>query len=204
MARASEIAGSNRIGYLGAALGWERGPFSLQLMATDMSMSDYTRASKVGVGATAAYRVGRWKPYLTGSRSIIILSIRALDDAAGVGPPQASCAVSGRPSLATPRHDQTTIGVGVRYDFADNMALKLQFDRIDAKPIPPALLDDRGFVTGPRSPTVFSNAGFRLLSVRPCEFIRSSLRSSCCCSRRTTWRLRNSSSSSITTAASPP
>ena len=53
------------------------------------------------------------------------------------------------------RHDQTTIGVGVRYDFADNMALKLQFDRIDAKRSS-ALLDDRGFVTGPRSPTVFS------------------------------------------------
>jgi hypothetical protein len=35
------------------------------------------------------------------------------------------------------------------------MALKLQFDRIDAKRSS-ALLDDRGFVTGPRSPTVFS------------------------------------------------
>ena len=154
VARASEIAGSNRIGYLGAALGWERGPFSLQLMATDMSMSVYPRFEGWGAGATAAYRVGRWKPYLTGSRSILDPVDRALDV-----PPALDPAGQLRGFWQTvhgyTRHDQTTIGVGVRYDFADNMALKLQFDRIDAKRSS-ALLDDRGFVTGPRSPTVFS------------------------------------------------
>lgn len=52
-------------------------------------------------------------------------------------------------------HDQTTVGIGVRYDFADNVALKLQLDRIDAKRSS-SLLDDRGYVTGPRALTVFS------------------------------------------------
>ena len=53
------------------------------------------------------------------------------------------------------RHDQATIGAGVRYDVADNVALKLQVDRVDAKRSS-TLLDDRGYVTGPRALTVFS------------------------------------------------
>ncbi|MBP7640712.1 MAG: signal protein, partial [Thauera sp.] len=53
------------------------------------------------------------------------------------------------------RHDQTTIGAGVRYDVAESVALKLQVDRIDAKRSS-TLLDDRGYVTGPRALTVFS------------------------------------------------
>lgn len=151
-ARASEITGSNRIGYLGAAVGWERGPFSLQLMATDMSMTVYPRFEGWGAGGAAAYRVGRWKPYLTWSRSILDAVDRALDVPPALDP-HGQLRSLWQLILGYTRHDQTTFGMGVRYDFADNMALKLQADRIDAKRSS-SMLDDHGYVTGPRTLTV--------------------------------------------------
>jgi hypothetical protein len=163
---ASEITDSNRIGYLGAALAWERGPFSLQLMGTEMSMTVFPGFEGWGAGATAAYRMGRWKPYVTWSRSILDPKDRQLDlnrpipgalPAALAGYPVAVDYLRGvYPSImGYTRHDQATIGAGVRYDVADDVALKLQVDRVDAKRSS-TLLDDRGYVTGPRALTVFS------------------------------------------------
>jgi opacity protein-like surface antigen len=163
---ASEIIDSNRIGYLGAALAWERGPLSLQFMGTDMSMTVFPGFEGWGAGATAAYRMGRWKPYVTWSRSILDPKDRPLDLDRPIPqelpPPLAGYPVAVGylrglyPTITGyTRHDQTTMGAGVRYDFADNVALKLQLDRIDAKRSS-SLLDDRGYVTGPRALTVFS------------------------------------------------
>ena len=163
---ASEIANSNRIGYLGAALAWERGPLSLQLMGTDMSMTVFPGFEGWGAGATAAYRMGRWKPYVTWSRSLLDPKDRPLDLDRPI-PPELPPDLAGYPVevgylrglyptiTGYTRHDQTTIGAGVRYDVVENVALKLQVDRIDAKRSS-TLLDDRGYVTGPRALTVFS------------------------------------------------
>lgn len=151
--RADEIVGSNRISYFGAGVGWERGPFALQLVATDMSMSVYPGFDGWGVGATASFRAGVWKPYATYSRSIIDPHERALT--LPVGPLFEP--LKGGWSLIHEytRHDQHTVGAGVRYDFADRAALKLQVDRIEAKRSS-SLLDDRGYRTGPRGLTLFS------------------------------------------------
>ena len=163
---ASEITNSNRIGYLGAALAWERGPLSLQLMGTDMSMTVFPGFEGWGAGATAAYRMGRWKPYVTWSRSLLDPKDRPLDLDRPI-PPELPPPLAGYPEAVGnlrglyptitgyTRHDQTTIGAGVRYDVVENVALKLQVDRIDAKRSS-TLLDDRGYVTGPRALTVFS------------------------------------------------
>lgn len=146
-ARAGEITASNRVGYLGAALAWERGPFSLQLMGTDMSMTAFPGFEGWGAGLTAAYRFGRWKPYVTYSRSVIDPNERRLDLPLERLPDLAGLSQVWGGLHDYTRHDQYTIGAGVRYDVTENVALKLQVDRIEAKRSS-SLLDDKGFVPG--------------------------------------------------------
>lgn len=154
-ARAAEITQSNRISYLGLGVGWERGPFSLQVVGTDMSMTVYPGFEGWGVGATAAYRVGDWKPFVTYSRSIIDPVERRLDLPIGVHPAVDALSAGWGVLNGYTRHDQYTAGIGVRYDFTDNAALKLQADRIEAKRSS-SLLDDAGNRTDARSFTVLS------------------------------------------------
>lgn len=151
--RADEIGHTNRISYLGAGVAWERGPISLQVVGTEMSMSVYPGFDGWGLGATAAYRAGAWKPYITYSRSIFDSHERVLT----LPPAPSFLPLQNiwRDMQEYARHDQYTVGAGVRYDFADNAAFKLQVDRIEAKRSS-SLLDDRGFRTGPRGMTLFS------------------------------------------------
>ncbi len=151
-ARAAEITHSNRISYLGLGVGWERGPFSLQVVGTDMSVSVYPGFEGWGLGATAAYRIGSWKPFVTYSRSIIDPVERQLD-LAKISNPLLSYAWPYAHGYT--RQDQYTAGVGVRWDFADNAALKLQADRIEAKRSS-SLLDAAGNRTDARSFTLLS------------------------------------------------
>lgn len=150
LARAAEIANSNRISYLGLGVGWERGPLSLQVVGTDMSMTVYPGFEGWGLGATAAYRIGAWKPFLSYSRSIIDPVARELDV-----PAAHPLAPYWHLASDYTRHDQHTAGIGVRYDVAPNAALKLQLDRIDAKRSS-SLLDDAGRRTGARAFTLLS------------------------------------------------
>lgn len=150
LARAAEITNSNRISYLGLGVGWERGPLSLQVVGTDMSMTVYPGFEGWGLGATAAYRFGPWKPFLTYSRSIIDPVARALEVPAGH-----PFAPYWHLASDYTRHDQHTAGIGVRYDVAPNAALKLQLDRVDAKRSS-SLLDDAGRRTDARAFTLFS------------------------------------------------
>ena len=154
-ARAAEITDSNRISYLGLGVGWERGPFSMQVVGTDMSMSVYPGFEGWGVGATAAYRIGSWKPFVTYSRSIIDPVERVLDLPAGMDPGIDALRSGWALANNYTRHDQYTAGIGVRWDFTDNAALKLQADRIEAKRSS-ALLDAVGNRTDARSFTLFS------------------------------------------------
>lgn len=151
-ARAAEITHSNRISYLGLGVGWERGPFSMQVVGTDMSMTVYPGFEGWGLGATAAYRIGDWKPFVTYSRSIIDPVERQLD-LAKISNPLLSYAWPYAHNYT--RHDQYTAGIGVRWDFADNAALKLQADRVEAKRSS-SLLDAAGNRTDARSFTLLS------------------------------------------------
>ena len=155
LARAGEITQSNRISYLGLGVGWERGPFSLRVVGTDMSMTVYPGFEGWGLGATAAYRIGDWKPFVTYSRSILDPVERRLDLPAGAHPAIDALRAGWEEVNNYVRHDQYTAGIGVRYDFTDNAALKLQADRIEAKRSS-SLLDAAGNRTDARSFTVLS------------------------------------------------
>ena len=153
--RAAEITHSNRISYLGLGIGWERGPYSLQVVGTDMSMTVYPGFEGWGLGATAAYRIGDWKPFVTYSRSILDPVERRLDLPAEVHPAVDALRAGWDAVNNFVRHDQYTAGVGVRWDFADNAALKLQADRVEAKRSS-SLLDAAGNRTDARSFTLLS------------------------------------------------
>ena len=108
-----------------------------------------------GLGATAAYRIGPWKPFVTYSRSIIDPVERRLDLPAGAHPAVDALRAGWDAVNNFVRHDQYTAGVGVRWDFADNAALKLQADRVEAKRSS-SLLDAAGNRTDARSFTLLS------------------------------------------------
>lgn len=162
VARAGELSATTRVGYLGAALAWERGPLSLQVMATDMTLTVYPRFEGWGAGVTAAYRLGRWKPYVSYARSVLDATERELDlpqhlppGLAQYEPLLGGLRAAWSQTMNAASHDQHTVGIGVRYDLAEDMALKLQVDRIEAKRSS-ALLRDDGSVTGPRALTLIS------------------------------------------------
>lgn len=154
-ARLAEITSTARTSYLGLGVGWERGPMSLQLVGTDMKVTVYPGFEGWGLGATAAYRVGDWKPFLTYSRSIIDPVPRRLELPAGGGSAIDALRAGWENLNAFVRHDQHTAGIGVRYDLSANAALKLQLDRVDAKRSS-SLLDDAGNRTGVRRFMLFS------------------------------------------------
>ena len=120
-----------------------------------MSIGVYPGFEGWGLGATAAYRIGSWKPFVTYSRSIIDPVERRLDLPVGAHPGIDALRVGWVFLNGYTRHDQYTAGIGVRYDFTDNAALKLQADRIEAKRSS-SLLDAAGNRTDARSFTVLS------------------------------------------------
>lgn len=161
--RLAEITDDYRISYLGGGLAWERGPFSLQVLGADLAIKAYPDFEGWAMGLTAAYRMGRWKPFVSYSRGIADAKQRRLDL-----PPVPALEPLFGPLRAgwtalqnASGHDQYTLGAGVRYDFADDMALKFQVDRIEAKRSSSLLQDDgyaKGIVGGDASQglTVFS------------------------------------------------
>lgn len=154
-ARLAEISSTSRTSYLGLGVGWERGPWSLQVVGTDMKVTVYPGFEGWALGATAAYRIGNWKPFIAYSRSIIDPVPRRLELPAGGRPGLDALRAGWEAMNAFARHDQHTTGVGVRYDFTSSAALKLQLDRIDAKRSS-SLLDEAGNRTGARAFTLVS------------------------------------------------
>lgn len=65
LARAGEITQSNRISYLGHRVSAGSVAVLLRVVGTDMSMTVYPGFEGWGMGATAAYRIGSWKPFVT-------------------------------------------------------------------------------------------------------------------------------------------
>lgn len=124
---------------------YEKGPLSLQASVfgrrtpSDWSLSDCHAQYFV-----AGYRFGEFTPYATYAR------VRARPRAFSTGlPPFPGLAELDQAAMAAVRgndFDQRSLGIGVRYDFATNFALKLQAEHVRAGASP--LVQDLG--TPPR------------------------------------------------------
>ena len=125
------ISNSTKIRFGGFGASWEHGPYSLKGIVALLDYRTFPNYRGWMSDYTAAYRIGKWKPFISYSRSIIKDS-----DSELMLPPVATL----RPLLT--RHDQIvnrlrddeySFGMGVRYELARNAALKFQFDHIRAK-----------------------------------------------------------------------
>ena len=129
--RASEIDDAAKIQFAGVGVGWERGPFSLKGVAAWLDYQAFPDYSGWMSEYTAAYRIGKWKPYATYARSIIEASDRPLQLPAM--PALQALAAQYQAVVDRLQDDEYTISLGVRYEVAANTALKFQVDHIKAK-----------------------------------------------------------------------
>lgn len=115
-------------------LAYDRGPFQAQLMYSHTNSHDKSHPDMHAGYLSLGYRMGRWTPYL-------LLSAVEMRDSSAV---QFS-ATAPRPDFADVfggmnQLNQHTVAVGARYDLADNVALKLQIDRITVRHTPESAL----------------------------------------------------------------
>ena len=126
LADSLEVRGS-RGQFMGAGVIYSEGNVLLQgeytLRRTRSFMADTT-----GWYGTAGYRFGKVMPYFTLARLRVDspLTNNTLPNSGGT----AMLAQGVNMLLATGNNGQQTASVGTRYDFAKNMALKVQFDHI--------------------------------------------------------------------------
>ncbi|MCB1887362.1 MAG: hypothetical protein KDH20_07135 [Rhodocyclaceae bacterium] len=105
--------------------------------------------------AQAAYRMGRFTPYLTWAR--IRTEAARLDTGLAGSPPFALLDSFAQAWLQAAQFNQRTLSAGVRFDLRPGIALKAQVDRIVAGRSV-ILLDERNFDSTARRTTLFSLA----------------------------------------------
>lgn len=144
MARADDIHNESKIAFLGAGADWSHGPYSIKGVLSAFSYDTFPGFNGKMAEFSAAYRTGKWKPFVAYSRSIVKandapLSLPAL-------PQLANLAATYSQVVNRLADDEYSMGVGVRYDLTSNSALKFQLDHIHAKRSF-LLLDDDGLPT---------------------------------------------------------
>ena len=102
---------------------YDRGPFQFQLMLSRIRQQAVFEDMRAGY-AIASYRFGHWTPFAGYSQA---RSTTKPLPATGLGPVMDATIASVRAGGHT---DQSTVFVGIRWDFTANMALKAQYDAI--------------------------------------------------------------------------
>lgn len=150
--RASQIDTSHRLSFAGLGFLYERGPFSAQGLFSWSRFSQFPAYSGQGANVILAYRLGAWKPYVTySSASFNPKEARDLSLPA----PYAALQSAYGDAVDRLTMNQRSVGVGVRYDFMRDYALKFQVDRIDADESI-MLIDSRGMPARDVGMTLYS------------------------------------------------
>lgn len=150
--------------FTGFALTYDPGPFVFNLEYTKRTTKSYISDTNAWYG-TFGYRVGKFTPYVGASRIDINDGGEtpfgfSPTQAAYVGQTaQGAALVAGAKSiLQTQQLRDRTTTVGVRWDAANNIALKAQFDRISKPANAQGVLfeGNSGFIANPRKVNVLS------------------------------------------------
>lgn len=127
--RAAQFDTSHHLMFAGLGILYERGPFSAQGLFSWSRFSQFPTYSGKGANVILAYRFGAWKPYVTyADASFNPQERRDLSLPA----PYAVLQDAYDEAVERLTFNQRSIGVGVRYDFMRDYALKFQVDHIDA------------------------------------------------------------------------
>ncbi len=131
VARANDIDNAAKLQFGGIASSWERGPYSLKGVVAWLDYQAFPDYHGWMSDYTAAYRMGKWKPFVSYSRSII----KAVDRPLALPAVAALAPLSARYQqvVGRLRDDEYTFGLGVRYEVSRNTVLKFQLDHIKAK-----------------------------------------------------------------------
>ncbi|MBV2235682.1 MAG: porin [Sterolibacterium sp.] len=132
-----------RATYKTAELAYEDGPLKLQGAYARITSSSLLIPRGHSAFVSAGYRFGRFTPYVT----VSALRTKSSDypqRLAASGPPLEGLAELAQFTLSSPLSNQNTYTLGLRYDFADNFALKLQADMIRNKNCSPVALPGMG------------------------------------------------------------
>lgn len=126
-----DIMGGARIGFASAGIAYDDGKWMAQAEISDLS-SD-TRIFPLGQQGyvSVGYRRGEFLPYVMASGSRAPKAIKAGTPwGAALGSPAGTLQHTSVAVLNSQRSAQTTLSLGVRWDFASNAALKLQWDHV--------------------------------------------------------------------------
>ena len=138
-----------RATYKTAELAYEDGPLKLQGAYAKISSTSLLIPRGHSAFVSAGYRFGRFTPYATVSAirtksSDYPQKLAAMGGNFIPGAPAPSIADTAQFILSSPLANQNTYTLGVRYDFAENFALKLQADLIRNKNCSPVALPGTG------------------------------------------------------------
>lgn len=152
--RADQIGRSHRVNFAGLGALYERGAFSVESTLGWERFDAFPEFEGWAGTVLAAYRLGAWKPYVGYARNSFKPDRRPL--ALPALSPQLIALQASYDSVTDRlRMDQHTVTLGVRYDIADNYALKFQLDRIDAD-ASALLIDRQGMPVRDKSTTLYS------------------------------------------------
>ncbi|MBU0601006.1 MAG: signal protein [Gammaproteobacteria bacterium] len=126
--RASQIKTAHHLTFAAISAQYENGPFSLQTIFGWERFSQFPSYEGWGANVVAAYRMGAWKPYVSYGRVSFDSGGRSLTL------PGSLAALQSAYQTVVDRLNmhQRSVGIGVRYDFAPDYALKLQADHVKA------------------------------------------------------------------------
>lgn len=121
---------SKTIDYLSAGIAYDNGPLQAQLMFSKLKSDLIALPPNYAGYATISYRLGQWTPYISYSAIRPSTSAPALNLPLGLDPRIDELAYAYRQVSEEQLADQTSLSLGLRYDFAEKMDLKFQIDHI--------------------------------------------------------------------------
>ena len=120
--------------YYSAGLGWQKGPWRLESAGARVQSEGLLPPDFKSGYVSVGYRTGRLVPFLLASRGVSSHPDAYVGALPALGPEAAALAAGVQAYVQSIRMDQTTFGLGLRWDFHPKAALKAQLDRVNAEP----------------------------------------------------------------------
>ncbi len=120
--------------YLSAGVNWQGGPFRVEAVGAQVRTGDGPIPDLKSGYLSVGYREGAFVPYFLASRIVSDPHPLYLGALPTLGPQAAALAEGVTAFIQHQRANQTTLALGLRWDFQPRTALKFQIDRIEGRP----------------------------------------------------------------------